>query len=84
MRNRKHLRVYQTLNSASADDHLSERPFVYFRLSMTATPTFKRVLKRQHHIYTHDEVDNVLDSPSLPVLKPGAIAKSARETGIPA
>jgi hypothetical protein len=46
---------------------------------MTATPTFKRVLKRQHHRYTHD----VLDSLSVPVLKLGAIAKIAREPGIP-
>jgi hypothetical protein len=83
MRNRKHLRVYQTLNSASADGHRSDGLFVYFILSMIATPIFKRVLKRQHHIYTHDEVDDILDYLSVPVLKRGAIAKIARDTGIP-
>jgi hypothetical protein len=82
MRNRKHLRVYQTLNSASVDDHLSGGPFVHFVLSMFATPTFKHVLKRQHHIYTHDEIDNVLDYLSGTVLKRGVITKIARDTGV--
>jgi hypothetical protein len=46
-------------------------------------PTFKRVIKRSHHIYSHDEVDEVLDYLSAPSLKRGAIAKIARDTGIP-
>jgi hypothetical protein len=83
MRNRKHLRVYQTSNSASKDNYRSDRPFAYFILSKTETPTFKRLSKRQDHIYTHEEIDDVLDYLSVPVLKRGAIAKIARDTGIP-
>jgi hypothetical protein len=51
---------------------------------MIPTPIFKRVVKRQHHIYTHDEVDDVLEYLSLPLLERGAIAKIARDTAIPA
>jgi hypothetical protein len=50
---------------------------------MIVTPTFKRVLKSQHHIYIYDEVNDVPDYLSMPVLKRGAIAKIAQDTGIP-
>jgi hypothetical protein len=50
---------------------------------MIATLTFKRVLKRQHRIDIHDKVDDVLDYLSVPVLKRGAIAKIAQDTGVP-
>jgi hypothetical protein len=46
-------------------------------------PTFKRVVKRPHRIYPHDEVGPILDYLRLPVLERGAIAKIARDTGIP-
>ena len=46
-------------------------------------PTFKRVLKRQHHIYTHNEVDDILEYLGAPSLERGAIAKISRDTGIP-
>jgi hypothetical protein len=55
----------------SSDDHRSDGPFVYFKLATMATPTSKHVLKRQHHIYSYDEVDDVLDYLSVPVLKQG-------------
>jgi hypothetical protein len=46
-------------------------------------PTFKRVIKRKHRIYTHAEIDDLhayLTSPDLPR---GAITKICRDTGIP-
>jgi hypothetical protein len=45
-------------------------------------PTFKRVVRRSYHIYTHDETDDVLDYLTMPALERGAIAKISRGTGI--
>jgi hypothetical protein len=45
-------------------------------------PTFKRMIKRQHYVYSHDETDDILDYLSTPVLERGAIAKISRDTGI--
>jgi hypothetical protein len=48
-----------------------------------AIPTFKRALKHQRRIDTHEEVDNILDYLTTPDLARGAIAKISRDTGIP-
>jgi hypothetical protein len=41
--------------------------------------TFKGVVKRQHHVYTHNKVDYLTTSP----LERGAIAKIARDIHVP-
>lgn len=46
-------------------------------------PTFKRVVGRQHHIYKHADVDDILDYLTSNPLERGAISKIARDTGIP-
>jgi hypothetical protein len=46
-------------------------------------PTFKRVVKQQHHVYTHKEVDDILDYLTTPSLERGAIARIARDTHVP-
>jgi hypothetical protein len=46
-------------------------------------PTFRRVVKRQHYIYHHSDIDNILEYLSAPDLEHGAIAKISRDTGIP-
>jgi hypothetical protein len=46
-------------------------------------PTFKRVIKRKHRIYTHEEIDDLLACPTSPALHRGAITKIFRDTGIP-
>jgi hypothetical protein len=46
-------------------------------------PTFRCIVKRQHHIYKHQEVDNILEYLTTPTLERGAITKIARDTGIP-
>jgi hypothetical protein len=46
-------------------------------------PTFRRIVKRQHHIYKHQEVDYIFEYLTTPTLERGAITKIARDTGIP-
>jgi hypothetical protein len=46
-------------------------------------PTFKRVVKRPHHISMHKEIDDILDYLGTSSLERGAIAKIARDTHIP-
>jgi hypothetical protein len=55
------------------------------RLQVTGSmiPAFPWVIKRPHYIYTHPEIDNVLDYLSQPELPPGAIAEISRDPGIP-
>jgi hypothetical protein len=53
----------------------------YFIFSMI--PTFRRVVKRQHHICYHSEIDDILEYLSEPNLERGAIAKISRDMGIP-
>jgi hypothetical protein len=53
----------------------------YFIFSMI--PTFRRVMKRQHHIYHHSDIDDIIDYLSAPNLERGAIAKISQDTGIP-
>jgi hypothetical protein len=51
---------------------------------MIPTPSFKRVVKRRHHIYLHREIGDLVEYLSLPVLERGATAKIARDTAVPA
>jgi hypothetical protein len=44
---------------------------------------FHRVIKRAHHVYTHREIDDVLEYLSQPKLLPGAIPQISRDTRIP-
>jgi hypothetical protein len=46
-------------------------------------PTFKRVVKRKHRIYTYAEIDDLLAYLTSPDLPRGAITKICRDTGIP-
>jgi hypothetical protein len=46
-------------------------------------PTFRRIMKRQHHIYKHQEVHDILECRPTPILERGAITKIARDTAIP-
>jgi hypothetical protein len=46
-------------------------------------PTFKRVIKRKHRIYTHEEINDLLAYLTSPDLPRGAITKICRDTGIP-
>jgi hypothetical protein len=46
-------------------------------------PTFKRVVKRPHHIYKREEVEDILIYLSSPSLERRAIAEISRVTGIP-
>jgi hypothetical protein len=46
-------------------------------------PTFRHVVKRQHHIYHHSDIDDIIEYLSAPDLDRGAIAKISRNTGIP-
>jgi hypothetical protein len=46
-------------------------------------PTFKRVVKRPHHIYKREEVEDILAYLSTSSLERGAIDKISRDTGIP-
>jgi hypothetical protein len=62
-------------------DRISERPFSIPQPDMI--PTFKRVVRRSHHISTHDEIDDLLDYLTMPSLERGTIAKISRDTGIP-
>ena len=50
---------------------------------MSGIPTFARVVKRSHRVYTHTEIDGVLDYISSPVIPRGALAKIERDTLIP-
>jgi hypothetical protein len=59
----------------------SERPFPISLSSMI--PTFKRVVKRQHHVYTHNEVDDILNYLTTSPLERGSIAKIARDIHVP-
>jgi hypothetical protein len=45
-------------------------------------PTFKRVIKRKHRIYAHEEIDDLLASLTSPDLPRGAITRICRDTGI--
>jgi hypothetical protein len=42
-------------------------------------PTFRRVVERQHHIYHHSDIDNILECLSAPNLEHEAIAKISRD-----
>jgi hypothetical protein len=46
-------------------------------------PTFKRVIKRKHCIYTHEEIDDILAYITSLDLPRGVITKICRDTGIP-
>jgi hypothetical protein len=46
-------------------------------------PTFQRVIKRPHRVYTHKEIDDVLNSLTQPELPRGAIPQISRDTGMP-
>jgi hypothetical protein len=46
-------------------------------------PTFKRVIKRKHRIYIHEEIDDLLAYLTSPDLPRGAIAKICHDMGIP-
>jgi hypothetical protein len=46
-------------------------------------PTFQRVIKRPHRVYTHKEIDDVLNYLTQPELPRGAIPQISRDTGIP-
>ena len=50
---------------------------------MNDLPTFRRVVRRRHHVYTHREIDSVLYFVGQPRIPRGALAKIARDTGIP-
>jgi hypothetical protein len=43
--------------------------------------TFRQVPKRQHHVYRHTGIDNILDDLRAPDLERRAIAKIVRDTG---
>jgi hypothetical protein len=43
-------------------------------------PTFQRVIKRPHRVDTHKEIDDVLNSLTLPELPRGAIPQISRDT----
>jgi hypothetical protein len=45
----------------------------YFIFSII--PTFRRVVKRQHHSYHHSDFDGIFEYLSVPDLECGAIAK---------
>jgi hypothetical protein len=45
-------------------------------------PTFKRVIKRKHRIYTHEEIDDLLAYLTFPDLLRGAITEICRDTRI--
>jgi hypothetical protein len=49
----------------------------------TGIPQFSRVVKRRHRIYTHVEIDPILDYLSLDVIPYGALTIISRDTGIP-
>jgi predicted RNA binding protein YcfA (HicA-like mRNA interferase family) len=46
-------------------------------------PTFKRVIKCKHCIYTHEEIDDLIAYLTSADLPRGAITKICRDTGIP-
>jgi hypothetical protein len=46
-------------------------------------PTFRRVVARQHHVYQHYQIDDIVEYLGTPPLVRGAMAKIARDTGIP-
>jgi hypothetical protein len=46
-------------------------------------PAFHRVIKRVHHVYTHRDIDDILEYLSQPELPRGAISQISRDTGIP-
>jgi hypothetical protein len=45
--------------------------------------TFKRVIKRKHRLYSHEEIDDLLAYLTSPDLPRGAITKICRDTEIP-
>jgi hypothetical protein len=45
-------------------------------------PTFKRVIKRKHRIYTHEEIDDLLAYLTSPDLPRGVITKICCDAGI--
>jgi hypothetical protein len=53
----------------------------YFFFSMI--PTFRQVVKREHHIYRDADIGDILDYVHQPDLERGAIAKIPRDPGIP-
>jgi hypothetical protein len=50
---------------------------------MAGVPTFKKIIKRQHTIYSHKEISPVLNYLIEPNLPRGALAKISRDIGIP-
>jgi hypothetical protein len=46
-------------------------------------PTFQRVVKRPHRVYTHKGIDHVLNYLTQPEFPRGAIPQVSRDTGIP-
>jgi hypothetical protein len=47
------------------------------------TPTFRRVVKYQHHVYRHTNIDNILDYLRAPDLERGSTANIGRDTDVP-
>jgi hypothetical protein len=67
--------------------HVNPRPQIFdrhdiFHSASSMIPTFTRVVERQHHIHRHNEVDEILDYLTRPVLEGRATAKIAGGTHI--
>jgi hypothetical protein len=50
---------------------------------MISVPRFKKIVKRPHRIYCHEDIDDILIYLSNPLLPLGALAQISRDTGIP-
>jgi hypothetical protein len=50
---------------------------------MTGIPCFRRVVGRDHRVYTHAEIDPILEYFTQPELPYGALTKISSDTGIP-
>jgi hypothetical protein len=53
------------------------------RFNFSMIPTFRRVSKLRYHVDRHTNIDNILDYLRPLNLERGAIAKIARDPGIP-